>query len=437
MNYKMYIWNIIKYFSNLTVSIILLLLIAMLSVIGTIIEQDHTLEYYKNKYPVHTDKLIELNWHTIQALKLDQMYTNIWFLALLLLFAMSLIVCTFSTQLPSLKNARRWKFKKNIAGNQELHDQQYNCFNTPSNIIYHLNSIDYYIFYKNNYIYAYKGLHGRLAPIFVHIGLILLLAGSCISLFTSFSLQAMIPIGETFNLQNIVKAGIFSKIPSYIRGEVNDFRIEYYEDQSIKQFYSLVTMANPKKNTEIKHLLSVNHPLYFEGLTIYQTDWQLNGLSIEIDHSKTIQVPLTKFINNNNTYWIATFNYDKNTIFSLLLSNLKSPIMCYDKDGNLINQIKLSEYQNVQHIPLEIKNILSSTGLQIKEDPGVNIIYFSFAILMLATVNSYTSYSQIWIVVENNRIKVSGITNRAEIKFEEDLFTLRKFLLTQTLSNNI
>ena len=159
--YKNFIWKNLKRLNNLTFAIILLLMIATLSIVGTIIEQDNTLEYYQTKYPVNTDQLFDFNWRIIRQLHLDQLYTNYIFLSLICLFGLSLIICTLSTQLPSLKNARRWKFKKNFSPSRQLHNQSYNQFHNSSSIIYYLNRIDYYIFYQNTYVYAYKGLHGR------------------------------------------------------------------------------------------------------------------------------------------------------------------------------------------------------------------------------------------------------------------------------------
>jgi cytochrome c biogenesis protein len=71
-----------------------------------------------------------------------------------------------------------------------------------------------------------------------------------------------------------------------------------------------------------------------------------------------------------------------------------------------------------------------STGLQIKQDPGIVIIYFSFLILMLSIASSYMSYSQVWIVISCTDIKLSGNTNRAELIFEEDILKLKNMLST-------
>ena len=71
-------------------------------------------------------------------------------------------------------------------------------------------------------------------------------------------------------------------------------------------------------------------------------------------------------------------------------------------------------------------DILSSTGLQIKTDPGIYFIYFGFLLLMISTLISYISYSQIWIVQENKKIFIGGNTTRAKFDFELEFLKLIK-----------
>ena len=104
MKYKTIVWNFFKKISNLNFSIFLLLLISSISILGTIIEQDESIDYYKKNYPINEMKLIEINWEIIQRFKLNQLYTNWFFITLLIIFCLSLIACTLSTQLPSLKH---------------------------------------------------------------------------------------------------------------------------------------------------------------------------------------------------------------------------------------------------------------------------------------------------------------------------------------------
>nr|YP_009314428.1 Cytochrome c biogenesis protein ccs1 [Liagoropsis maxima]SCW22682.1 Cytochrome c biogenesis protein ccs1 [Liagoropsis maxima] len=427
MRKKILGWKIVKFLSNLSFSIGLLLTISLLSIIGTVIEQNQTLDYYQIKYPTNVPHLWFVNWEIIKYYKLDQLYTSWFFLVLILIFSMSLIVCTFSTQLPSLKDARRWKIRKTSSKNVIWRSNRYS-YKTSSIIIHELNKIQYYVFYQNAAIYSYKGLYGRLAPIFVHISILLLLLGSIISLFSSFYIQEMVPEGELFNLQNVTSAGLFSRIPDHITGTVDKFSIEYYPNESIKQFYSSISLQNHQNKRVYQALIQVNKPFKFEGLTIYQTDWHVNGLRIQIDNNRIIQIPVLKITNNNNIYWITSLKYARQKQISFIFSDITGKLNCYNNNGQLLANLKMNKSYIIDHIPFRIDSILTSTGLQIKTDYGVSLIYCSFALLMITTVMSYISFSQIWIIQNEDSIEISGNTNRGLIKFEEDLWTIKKYI---------
>ena len=68
--------------------------------------------------------------------------------------------------------------------------------------------------------------------------------------------------------------------------------------------------------------------------------------------------------------------------------------------------------------PLTLVEIISSTGLQIKTDPGISIIYLGFLFLMISTLTSYLTYSQVWIIQKNQKLFIGGTTNRAVFDFE-------------------
>jgi cytochrome c biogenesis protein len=429
MPYKIIFWPCIKKLGNLSFSIFLLLLISAISILGTIVEQNQSIEYYQANYPLNTTKLLKIDWKIIQFFKLNELYSNWGFLCLVTLFALSLIVCTLSTQLPSLKNARRWKLKKQITSHDISSKDKIPNIVCPASIIYFLNQTDYYTFHQSFYTYSYKGLLGRLAPILVHISLINILIGSLISLLTSVSFQEMIPEGELFHLKNIIKSGQFSSIPDNFTGKINDFKIEYHSNGSIKQFYSNIAIINKQFKIVTNKTISVNKPLYFQGFTLYQTDWKVNGLKLKIGTNQIIYLPLHKISNNNQSYWLSSFDETINKKIILLVSDLYSPVLCYDVDGKLLQSIKLKEKTTINDIPLEIIELIKSTGIQIKKDLGIPIIYSNFFLLMLSSVVSYSSYSQLWLISYANEIKIFGTTNRAKLKFEHDILALKKMII--------
>ena len=93
-----------KKLASLQLAISLLLIIGFIIAIGTIIEQSQPLSFYKENYSEINPMFGFLTWKIILALNLNEIYTAWWFLILLGLLASSLLSCTFTTQLPSIKN---------------------------------------------------------------------------------------------------------------------------------------------------------------------------------------------------------------------------------------------------------------------------------------------------------------------------------------------
>ena len=102
--------KIFRILADLRFSIFILLLISFCSIIGTVIEQDQSIETYKLNYPLTKPIFGIFSWDRILLFGLDHVYKTWWFLGLIVLFGCSLTLCSFLQQLPSLKIARRCQF---------------------------------------------------------------------------------------------------------------------------------------------------------------------------------------------------------------------------------------------------------------------------------------------------------------------------------------
>jgi cytochrome c biogenesis protein len=102
--------NFFRVLADLRFAIAILLIIACFSVIGTVIEQDQSIEIYKLNYPLNNKVFGILSWDIIIKFGFDHVYKTWWFICLLVIFGLSLLMCTFLQQVPSLKIARRCQF---------------------------------------------------------------------------------------------------------------------------------------------------------------------------------------------------------------------------------------------------------------------------------------------------------------------------------------
>jgi cytochrome c biogenesis protein len=418
---------ILKILADLRFAILLLLLIAAFSIIGTVIEQDQPLQNYVFNYPVESAIFGFIDFKFIFKFGLDHIYKTYWFIFLILIFGVSLLSCTYLQQLPSLRIARRCQFFRNKNQFKKLKITHELKNKLLSNFLFTLNEQNYSIFLQHKIIYAYKGLIGRIAPIIVHLSMICILVGSVYGSIGGFNAQELIPKTETFHIQNILSKGSLSRIPNE-SARVNDFWITYNKKTTINQFYSNISFLNKKGQELNTQTISVNHPAKYKGITFYQTDWSLIGLRIKDFSTKILQYPLISSSNKSSEkIWISwvPLNNELTEGLTLLVNNLQGYISIYDNFGNLRNNLELNDSLTFEK-KITLVDIISSTGLQIKTDPGIPIIYLGFGFLMLSTLISYLTYSQIWLIQDQKNLSFGGNTNRAKFEFELEFKKLMK-----------
>ena len=412
--------------ADLRFAIAILLIIASVSIIGTIIEQDQSIELYKLNYPL-TNKIFGfLSWDIIIKFGLDHVYKTWWFISCIILFGLSLLSCTILQQLPGLKISRRCQFFRTSQQFQRL-----NIFTKLKNsnlyqLVFNIKETNYSVFQQKNNIYAYKGLIGRLAPIVVHFSMILILIGTIIGSINGFKAQEIIPKTETFHVQNILSNGQFTSIPR-LSTRVNDFWITYTKQLTINQFYSDISILN-SDGEEIKHkTIFVNSPARYNGINYYQTDWNLIGLRLLNTNSQIFEYPLINLQNLQNKVWLTwvPINNELTKGNIILIDNLQGYCSIYNEIGQFIGNLEINESFN-SNFPISLVDVLSSTGLQIKTDPGIPLIYTGFLFLMISTLISYITYSQIWIIKDNQKLYIGGNTTRATFDFEIEFFNVIK-----------
>ena len=416
--------KIFRLLADLRFSIFILLLISFCSIAGTIIEQNQSIETYKLNYPLTNPVFGFLTWDRILEFGLDHVYKTWWFFTFIFLFGISLISCTFLQQLPSLKIARRCQFFRITGPFYRLKISTILNNFSFTKTLSRIKENKYSIFQQKNIIYCYKGLTGRIAPIIVHFSMILVLVGTIIGSLFGFKAQEIVPKTETFHIQNILSNGPLTVVPK-TSARINDFWITYTKNKTVSQFYSDISILDNQGNERNRKTISVNYPLISDNVYYYQTDWNLIGLRFQNLKNEIIEYPLIN-INQNKVWltWISN-NSSLNEGIITIIDNLEGYCSVYNESGQFLGNIELNETVNFK-IPLTLLEIISSTGLQIKTDPGIPIIYLGFFFLMLSTLISYITYSQIWIIQKNKQIFIGGNTNRAIFEFELEFFKFIK-----------
>lgn len=408
--------NLLRILNDLRFALFLLFLIAFVSSLGSFIEQDQPVSFYESSYPVERPLYGFISYPLLFFFGLNHIYKTFWFFSLLLILGLSLISCTFTRQFPLFKISKEYFFKKKISSFLLLpfftKVQPFPFF--QEYMISSLERNSFYIYQKENFIYCYRGLVGRVSPILVHISLLFVLGGSILGALENFQAQEFLPKGELFQIQNPISTGFFTVFPKFgIR--VNDFWVEY-ENQKIHQFYSDLSILNPEGNEQKHYTISVNNPLRYHGVDIYQSDWNLLGIRaiknvnndvIKNSSSSFFEFPLFP-VQGAMKYWITwvpeSFSSNESVEiqssdmvqdgFYLLFDQLQEVFLKYDKNGKFLEVLTIGDTGKTT---LKITEIISATGLLIKSDPSIPVIYFGFGLLMVTTFLSLLPYNQIWI----------------------------------------
>jgi cytochrome c biogenesis protein len=424
------LWRqLLSVLGDLRLAIVLLLAIAFFSISGTVIEQGQSLPFYQSNYPEDPALFGFLSWKVLLTLGLDHVYRTWWFLSILILFGSSLTACTFTHQFPALKAARRWNFYKEPRQFQKLALSAELDTGSLDSLTSLLEKRRYKVFREGETLYARKGIIGRIGPIVVHASMLIILAGSIWGALTGFMAQEMVASGNTFQIKNILDAGPLAtpKTLSDWSVRVNRFWIDYTPEGGIDQFYSDLSVLDKAGKEVDKQTIYVNKPLRYRGVTMYQTDWGIAAVRVRLNNSPLFQIPMAQLDTQGKGRlwgtWIPT-KPDMSEGASVLARDLQGTLLVYDASGKLVSTVRPGMATQVNGVTLKVNEVIGSTGLQIKSDPGIPLVYTGFGLLMLGVIMSYVSHSQIWGLQKGDHFYVGGRTNRAQVAFEREVIEI-------------
>jgi cytochrome c biogenesis protein len=165
---------------------------------------------------------------------------------------------------------------------------------------------------------------------------------------------------------------------------------------------------------------------------MYQADWSIAGIAVKFNNSSVLNIPISRLNIPNGRLW-GTFlpvKPDGSDGVSLIVKDMQGLVLIYGTDGKLISTVRKGMSIDIKGVTLTIVDVVGSTGLQIKADPGVPVVYLGFGLMMISVLMSYVSHSQVWGLYENGKLYLGGTTNRAQVTFEREFIGILDRLST-------
>jgi cytochrome c biogenesis protein len=214
------------------------------------------------------------------------------------------------------------------------------------------------------------------------------------------------------------------RVPKDWSVKVNRFWIDYTPEGAIDQFYSDLSVLDQAGTEVDRQTIHVNKPLRHNGVTMYQADWAIAAIQVHLNNSPTLQLPMEILdTGGKGKIWgtLLPTKPDLTDGVYVLAKDLQGTLLIYDLKGKLISTVRQGMSTEVNGVNLAIEKVIGSTGLQIKADPGIPLVYLGFGLVMAGVVMSYFSHSQIWALQTEKGFFVGGRTNRAQVTFEREM----------------
>ena len=419
--------RLVALISDLRLAILLLLVIAIASGVGTAIPQRETAEFYHRLYDPQP-WLGLLPGEGVLALQLDHIYSSGWFLGLLAWLALALLLCSWRRQWPALRASLRWIDYRKPRQLSKLSLAESLATDQPSASLEKLGQLlqgkGWQIRRQGDRLAARKGLLGKVGPLLVHAGMVVLMLGGAWGAVAGQRAEQYLAPGRSLELMD-------SRGSSKLTLALDNFSIQRDPAGRPEQFTSQLRIleGDGSDGSLLKQAqISVNHPLRFQGVTLYQADWALAAISLQLGRSPLLQLPLQSFPQLGEQVWglVLPTRPDGSEPVLLSLGSEQGPVEVYGADGSPLGQISPGgEALEVKGLPIRVASVLPASGILLKRDPGVPLVYAGFAIALAGGGLSLVATRQLWAIAEEGpgpgQLHVAGLCNRNLTGFAAEL----------------
>lgn len=405
---------------SMKLGIILLMIIGLLSIIGTVIPQENPLKYYETNYS-------QIVYEIIKAFSLYKVYDSWWFIALISVLALNLILCSikrfkqvfnlvtnkidFDLELNKLKDIQKISLEKDEIG-KIFNEMKYKSIKEKD-------------FENGKLYYGDKNSIGYLGSWLTHFGILVIIV-----FFT---------YGKLYGFEAYVHGvpGTTVEVPGtqhFIN--IKDFNVSFRDDFTVEQYVSDIEVLKNGHVIDMGQVL-VNHPFRTNDLNVYQnsTGWAIDATLYkngeEYRHKTIYQGDF--FIEDDQMIALQFVNFypDLDETTTTTLRN-KSPLpnhpvmlyaLFYNGHRVDMNLLHMNEEVGFQEYSFIVDNPQMFTLLQIVYDPGVAGAFVGGAFLLIGIFLAfYVNPKKLRIYVDNSgQVMIYGKSYKHNGEYLEEL----------------
>ena len=437
------------FFTSLKLTISLLILLAFVSIIGTLIPQNLTENEYLRYYS-------ESTYNALKMIGFFDLYHSWWFILLLFSLCINLLAC-------SIKNVPRTL--KLLAQNSPrlMDDQIENLFlkaKIEKNFSFAEAREKIASILKKNFCFPQETLEKGTAHLFcerarfsrwgffiTHISVVVILIGGLIGSLWGFKGNVEITEGTSTN-QIRLQNGLIFDLGFWVG--CDDFEVTYYPNGTPKDYKSSLSIFVEGKKVLTK-IIEVNHPLKYKGLVFYQKSFgeapeqgvevilrvikrrsEGFGNEFRVSVGESFILPKTDLKVKLNRFF-PDFGLGENGVVINRSSALHNPaleLLIFKGEELQMRTWAFQKFPDFhgnkgeyQFLIQDIKGKIY-TGLQVTKDPGVNVVWIGCAMMIIGIlITFFFSHQQVWVriqgVGDKLELVVAGTARKNRIAFEK------------------
>jgi cytochrome c biogenesis protein len=423
--------------SSVRLTIPLLIVLAVVSIFGTLIPQNGTPEEYLRIYKFSTYKILRI-------LGFLDMYHAGWFVFLLALLSLNLMACSL----------RRWPSVRRFSSQPEikLEEGQWKGIAPGRRFSFSLSARDSLAEIQNilsrtfaqprilqeeglGYLFAEKGKLSRLGFYCIHISILVILLGAMIGSFYGFRGYMNITEGESVD-RVFLRSGQQAQ-PLGFKVKLDQFSVSFYPTGAPQEFKSTVTILEGSQRV-LTAPIRVNEPLTYKGISLYQSSYGVasvekaildvverssrRGFTLSLQPGVRTEIPGTP-----NSLVLDRFIPDLQGMGPAFQGTL------LEGDRPVENLVILRSHpefvpQKPGRYEFRVREIQPKyySGLQVNKDPGVWVVWAGCFLMMAGFyMTFFMSHRRVWVRMMEKKgetqVEMAGSSHRNRSEFEKEM----------------